>query len=384
MWLATVLVLVVLGGTDAILEQWQNVVPDSIQPANQVGDKMWRAVNDNVPDVLNPLNLVYTNSCIEDLGCFYTGPPFFHPLQRPISLPPTKRIDEIDFLLFTQASPNETYVLEPNLESLENSTFNATHMTKVLIHGFLVNLDYEDIRYYMKDAVINDPADYNVIVVDWTRLNSPPYSQAVANTRVVGAQLAKLINFIINNTETIAENFHIVGHSLGGHIAGYAGERIEGLARITGLDPAGPYFRDSEPEVRLDLTDAEFVDVIHTDGGEFVLTGLGINEPIGHMDFYPNGGRLQPVTTQYINTACDHGRANDFYLETINNYECKFFAVQCSNYNDFEAGLCPPGNHTVTVMGFHNTPLPGFEPPAKFFLRTKGESQFCRENSIYV
>lgn len=34
---------------------------------------------------------------------------------------------------------------------------------------------------------------------------------------------------------------------------------------ITGLDPAQPYFQGTPPEVRLDKTDAEFVDVIHTD-----------------------------------------------------------------------------------------------------------------------
>ena len=35
----------------------------------------------------------------------------------------------------------------------------------------------------------------------------------------------------------------------------------------TGLDPAGPYFEWLPPFVRLDPTDAQFVDVIHTDGG---------------------------------------------------------------------------------------------------------------------
>jgi len=33
----------------------------------------------------------------------------------------------------------------------------------------------------------------------------------------------------------LAKDYHIIGHSLGGHIAGYAGERIEHLGRITGI-----------------------------------------------------------------------------------------------------------------------------------------------------
>lgn len=34
---------------------------------------------------------------------------------------------------------------------------------------------------------------------------------------------------------------------------------------LSGLDPAQPYFQDTPIEVRLDKTDADFVDVIHTD-----------------------------------------------------------------------------------------------------------------------
>lgn len=66
---------------------------------------------------------------------------------------------------------------------------------------------------------------------------------------------------------------HIIGHSLGAHTAGYAGERIEGLGRITGLDPAEPYFQGMPPHTRLDPTDAKLVDVIHTDGTSIFLLG---------------------------------------------------------------------------------------------------------------
>ena len=35
--------------------------------------------------------------------------------------------------------------------------------------------------------------------------------------------------------------------------------------------------------------------VIHTDMAEFVTKGLGIYEPIGDVDFYPNGGKHQVI-----------------------------------------------------------------------------------------
>lgn len=57
-----------------------------------------------------------------------------------------------------------------------------------------------------------------------------------------------------------------------------------------GLDPAFPGFESSGPENRLDKSDAEFVDCVHTCGGT-----VGFMTPICHADFYPNGGRnMQP------------------------------------------------------------------------------------------
>lgn len=69
---------------------------------------------------------------------------------------------------------------------------------------------------------------------------------------------------------------HLMGHSLGAHTVGYAGEGIEGLGRITGLDPAEPYFQYMPPHVRLDPTDAKFVDAIHTDTRTILLLGINL------------------------------------------------------------------------------------------------------------
>lgn len=88
-----------------------------------------------------------------------------------------------------------------------------------------------------------------------------------------------------------AEDFHLIGHSLGCHLAGYAGSFTKSgqVGRITGLDPAIIGFEWSGPESRLDASDAVFVDIIHTAAGS-----LGFRNPLGHADFYPNGGFIQP------------------------------------------------------------------------------------------
>ena len=61
------------------------------------------------------------------------------------------------------------------------------------------------------------------------------------------------------------------------------------ICRIAGLDAAGPAFEGQDPRLRLDPTDACYVDAIHTDGDK-----LGIKMAVAHDDFYPNGGDDQP------------------------------------------------------------------------------------------
>ena len=63
---------------------------------------------------------------------------------------------------------------------------------------------------------------------------------------------------------------------------------------IIALDPAGPLFESSDYRARIDKTDAQFVDVIHSNGDNFLLGNLGMALPCGHVDYYPNGGKQQP------------------------------------------------------------------------------------------
>ena len=62
---------------------------------------------------------------------------------------------------------------------------------------------------------------------------------------------------------------------------------------IIGLDPAGPLFEGYDGKVRLDKSDANYVDIIHSNGESLIVGGFGTWEAIGHVDFYPNGGRAQ-------------------------------------------------------------------------------------------
>ena len=78
-------------------------------------------------------------------------------------------------------------------------------------------------------------ADVNVIAVVWTKGSNDGYSQAVANTRVVGALLANMVNILHNTTNLDYGSVHLIGHSLGVHVCGYARERLPGLGRITGF-----------------------------------------------------------------------------------------------------------------------------------------------------
>ena len=92
----------------------------------------------------------------------------------------------------------------------------------------------------MKTALLNQE-DCNVILVDWSKGARFPYEQAAGNARLVAAQTAELIRFLISSSSgssSYAKKFYIVGFSLGAHVAGYTGSYLLArgmkLGRITG------------------------------------------------------------------------------------------------------------------------------------------------------
>ncbi|CAN7995415.1 unnamed protein product [Ixodes hexagonus] len=232
-----------------------------------------------------------------DLGCFRNGGHWFHLLYRPLSvLPDDRHLVNTSFMLFTRDNPDvQEYFRFSSHRDLEESYFRPYRPTKLIVHGFMDNIVIGPWIFEMKDRFL-DTMDCNVIVVDWHGGNVLPYTQATANCRVVGAEIAHLVTSLENTLGAKQETFHCIGHSLGAQICGYAGARLRGLGRISGLDPAGPFFYRMPPAVRLDPSDAKFVDVIHSDASMpyLLFEGLGVNEMVGHLDFYPNNGNDQP------------------------------------------------------------------------------------------
>ena len=77
--------------------------------------------------------------------------------------------------------------------------------------------------------------DVNVIVVGWGILAADVYPVAANNTRRVGEFLGDFLEFLNRESNLEYKDVHISGHSLGSHVAGFAGAYLDGrIGRITG------------------------------------------------------------------------------------------------------------------------------------------------------
>ena len=139
--------------------------------------------------------------------------------------------------------------------------------------------------------------DVNVISVDWSNggdLWLINYATARGRVPKVGETVAQFLDFLVSSSSAeLFEQTTIVGHSLGAHIAGFAGKFVTmgRIHTIIGLDPASVSFSVNKPHERLNENDAENVQVIHTN---IESIGLGFADAIGDSDFYPNFGWSQP------------------------------------------------------------------------------------------
>lgn len=343
--------------------------------------------------------------CYGKYGCFSVGEPFLS-LHRPINLfplPPDAL--DVQFLLRTRRN-NYIYqrLKADDADSFIDSNFDGSRPTMFIIHGYLENGYLQWVLDLTTELLTKD--NYNVVVVDWGQGATPPYTQAVANARLVGAVLADMIQYMQDRYSSAGSDFHLIGYNVGAHIGGYAGEKVKGIGRITGLDPAEPYFARTDRVVRLDPGDAEFVDVIHTGGSSYHNGHDGHRtthamQDFGHVDFYPNGGQApecQDLTYNYVRpdsslygvrryVSCpDSARSHQYFSESINN-DCPFYGYACGDYDNFTSGACNEGcgadGSSCAPMGFRAVDWRRFAQEGesvRMYLSTATASPYCRNH----
>ncbi|PIO32634.1 hypothetical protein AB205_0163660, partial [Aquarana catesbeiana] len=190
--------------------------------------------------------------------------------------------------------------------------------------------------------------DVNCICVDWVGGSRTLYSIAANNIRVVGAEVAYFVDILQKNFGYSPANVHVIGHSLGSHAAGEAGKRKRGIGRIT---------------------------------------GLGMSQVAGHLDFFPNGGEQMPgcsknALSQIVDldgiwqgtrdfVACNHLRSYKYYTESILKRD-GFAGYSASTYSTFSSGTgFPCSSSGCPLMGHYADSYSGVTSSSqKFYFNT--------------
>ncbi|XP_053618462.1 lipase member H-B-like isoform X2 [Plodia interpunctella] len=191
---------------------------------------------------------------------------------------------------------------------------------------------------------------YNVIIVDNQRFSTVHYYLAARLMRPVGKHVAEILAKLARQGLDPA-NLELVGFSLGGQTVSYIAKnykRITGksISKITGLEPSGPCFRHLPPNDRLDYTDADFVEVIHTN-----IDGFGMAARMGHVDFYVNGGEYQPTDLLSLPCAatCSHFRVLPIWISALNN-PTSFVAIKCDSIQSARDSNCYKNDNLDTNL----------------------------------
>ncbi|XP_013925342.1 PREDICTED: endothelial lipase [Thamnophis sirtalis] len=154
----------------------------------------------------------------------------------------------------------------------------------------------------------------NVVVVNWLALAQQLYTIAVNNTRVVGKQLAELLDWLEKKKDFQLENVHLIGYSLGAHIAGYTGNYARGtIGRIT-----------------------EIKDLV----------------------------------------ICEHERSVHLFVDSLVNKDKQSFAFQCTDSGRFKKGICLSCRKNRCNSIGYNTKKMRNKRNSKMYLKTRAGMPF--------
>ncbi|XP_053607004.1 lipase member H-like isoform X2 [Plodia interpunctella] len=235
-------------------------------------------------------------------------------------------------------------------EMSKDPTMDYSKRTMLYVGGFLDSPNFPFARtieiYYKR-------LGFNVWLLDVNRFTTMEYPAAARFTRTVGKHTAEMLANLTSTTALNPKKLDILGLSLGGQTMSFIAKYYTALtglklSRLTALDPSGPCFRTLGPEDRLDLNDADLVDVVSTN-----IDGFGMATPVGHVNFYVNGGEYQPGDIFWMpcNVLCSHIRSYTIWLAALDNPD-SFLAVRCDSVQDARDNKCYDKEPMVTnVMG---------------------------------
>jgi hypothetical protein len=204
-------------------------------------------------------------------------------------------VNEISFIFVkSHANDSEVIALNNTQSLLHNAAYDSKKSTVIYCFGYTELYESPSTQLIVNAFLMR--RDHNILVFNWSSIDAGNYFlDAVPNAVKAGQLLGQVIVDMAQQGFNISK-FHLIGHSLGSHIFGYAGRAAITISHgtvtipwMTGLDPSGPGFYPLNPYLYpINKHDALFVNIIHTNSQL-----LGGNLPTGHVDFWPNGGAIQ-------------------------------------------------------------------------------------------
>ncbi|CAB3247778.1 unnamed protein product [Arctia plantaginis] len=249
-------------------------------------------------------------------------------------------------------SSRSTYSYYQIDELPKNPHVNFSQPSVMYIGGYMDHPSYLPGKVL---GVLYKKLGYNVFLLNTNFFTVFDYPLAARNVRSIGKPVAEML-VSLTQYGLDPKTLSIVGLSLGGHTASFVAKNFKlltgiNISRITALDPSGPCFRNLGPEDRLDQSDADFVDVIETNIDEY-----GMAAPVGHVNFYVNGGEFQPGDVFWVPCTglCSHIRSFTLWVAALNNPD-SFIALKCDSVQDARDKKCYDRTPIVTNIVGLNT-----------------------------
>lgn len=132
------------------------------------------------------------------------------------------------------------------------------------------------------------------------------------------------------------------------------------------MDPAWFLYDSCGTKCRISTESGKNVEILHTNDRI-----IGNPNQLGHLDFYPNGGKKQPGCIFDIFGLCSHHRSLLYYLESLTTKR-GFYGMQCNSYKHFLSGEC---RGETEIMGGVEL---SFKKRGSYYLTTNSRKPYAK------